>query len=527
MTRSISRRAFLTTAAAALAGPALAQTAPVPYVLPRLRPDYSGPAGLEFLINGFGLTGQTVCAMADAATGQMIEGFNADTPLPPASVAKAVTAAYALFTLGPLHRFQTRVLVSGPVAGGVLGGDVILAGGGDPVLDTDDLAALAQGLAASGIREVRGRFLVWDGMLPTMTAIDPGQPDHVGYSPAVSGIALNFNRVHFEWIRDAGDYTITMEARTGAYRPAVSIATMELDSRRAPVFVYRRDGAIDRWSVARSALGANGARWMPIRDPAAYAGDVFRTLARAEGLSLPRAERATFLPDTVQEIAVIESEPLETIVRGMMKFSTNLTAEMIGMMATRAAYGRPDSLRASAASMSAWLRDTFGVTNADFVDHSGLGHQSRISANALVKMLAAAGLQDILRPLTKEFPLRDSKGRTIKNHPVAVEAKTGTLNFVSGLGGYMTTPSGRDLAFAIFSADLDRRAALTEAERERPPGGKTWNRKSKWLQQRLIERWADLYDEARSGLAPTDTQNSAQATQSAPPSDQLTLSPSE
>jgi D-alanyl-D-alanine carboxypeptidase/D-alanyl-D-alanine-endopeptidase (penicillin-binding protein 4) len=133
--------------------------------------------------------------------------------LPPASVAKTFTALYALDRLGADHRFETRLLATGPIRGGRLDGDLILLVGGDPVLDTDDLADMAAALVAQGVRQIGGRFLVSGGGLPSVTTIDPSQPIHVGYSPAVSGLVLNYNRVHFEWKRTAGGYHITMDAR--------------------------------------------------------------------------------------------------------------------------------------------------------------------------------------------------------------------------------------------------------------------------------------------------------------------------
>ena len=74
-----------------------------------------------------------------------------------------------------------------------------------------------------------------------------------------------------------------------------------------------------------------------------------------------------------------------------------------------------------------------------------------------------------------------------------MQAKTGTLNFVSGLAGFVDTRDGRQMVFAIFCADLPRRDALSRAEMERPEGGAAWNRRAKGLQQDLIERWAVLY----------------------------------
>ena len=111
----------------------------------------------------------------------------------------------------------------------------------------------------------------------------------------------------------------------------------------------------------------------------------------------------------------------------------------------------------------------------------------------LVRALVAARKSNLLRPLLKQFALKDSKGRPIKGHPVRVDAKTGTLNFVSGLGGFVTTAGGTELAFAIFTADIARRAQIRREDRERPPGARSWNRQSRKLQQALLERWGNLY----------------------------------
>ena len=89
--------------------------------------------------------------------------------------------------------------------------------------------------------------------------------------------------------------------------------------------------------------------------------------------------------------------------------------------------------------------------------------------------------------------MQDAKGKPVKDHPVQIRAKTGTLNFVSALAGYVQPPGGRQMAFAIFSADPERRARLTLAEREDPPGGDAWNRRARTLQGNLLARWAQLY----------------------------------
>ena len=496
MTPWVSRRSWLLGFAAfAATGPALAN-APGTSLRPQAR--LAGAAkralgGPERLVANAGLSGSVSIAVADVRSGTLLEGVNATSGQPPASVSKALTALYALEVLGAEHRFQTRILADGPISNGVLRGDLYLAGGADPTLDTDGLADLAARLKEAGVREVRGAFRVYDGALPFVRSIDPGQPEHVGYSPAVSGIALNFNRVYFEWKRSGEGYALSMDARTERYRPEVQSARMRLADRRMPVYSYSERNGVDEWSVARSALGRDGGRWLPVRAPGLYAGDVFRTLARSQGISLKEAKVARTLPRDAKVIGQVFSKPLRVILRDMLKWSNNLTAEMVGMAATRARGGAPNSLKASGRAMSNWAKSRFGMNTVDLVDHSGLGDESRMSAQELVQTLVQVRKRGVLRPILKPIAIRDEQGRVVRNHPIKVDAKTGTLNFVSGLGGYMTTADGTELAFAIFSADTDIRARIQRQDREVPQGARTWNGRAKRLQQALIKRWDQLY----------------------------------
>lgn len=498
MINTFSRRAFLTSLAAFSASSSLA--APLGRSLrPVARPNLSGPEAtalrsqsLEALLKQSKLSGGFSLAVADPSNGKILEGRNANALLPPASVTKAVTALYALAHLGANHRFRTRVIATAPIQNGVLNGDLILAGGGDPTLDTDQLAQLAKALKATGLREVRGRFLIYAGTLPYLPHIDDSQPDHVGYNPAISGLSLNFNRVHFEWKRAQSGWGVTMDARSDRYRPAVTVAKMKVVRRQAPTYTYAQKGTQDHWTVASAALGKGGSRWLPVRRPDLYAAETFRTLARAHGIVLPKEKTVTRLPAGTT-LASVQSAPLRDILRAMMKYSTNLTAEMVGLAASQAAGGNPKSLKASARMMTDWADKHLAMDAARFVDHSGLGDGSRVSAQDMVAALSTSLAQRHLSPLMKQITLRDARGKPDKKHPLQVIAKTGTLNFTSALAGYVTTPAGQHMAFAIFSADNKRRSQLKKSERERPEGGRSWNKRAKTLQQALLERWGGLY----------------------------------
>ncbi|MFQ6549357.1 D-alanyl-D-alanine carboxypeptidase/D-alanyl-D-alanine-endopeptidase [Aestuariibius sp. 2305UL40-4] len=446
----------------------------------------------QALVDQAGLSGVVAFAVADARTGRILEALEEDQPLPPASALKAVTAAYALERLGPSYRFRTEVIGTGPVREGVLDGDLALIGGGDPVMNTDHLGLFAEALKDRGIRRVTGDLVIWAGALPYVAMIDPSQPVYVGYSPSVSGLNLNFNRVHFQWQRNGTDYDITMDARTERYRPEVAMSRMQIVDRRTPVYTYEdREGA-DLWTVRRGALGASGSRWLPVRKPVLYAGEVFRVLLRGQGITIGGtiAEAAERPEGPV--LAERTSPALRVILRDMLRYSTNLTAEVVGMTATAAAGSIPADLRQSGREMARWAAARYGV-GSRFVDHSGLGDGSALSAVEMVRILNGSGADGALRPILRTIPMRDANRNIIQGHPVAVQAKTGTLNFVSTLAGFCDAVDGRDLTFAIFTADMGRRAGLSRAERERPEGGQSWARRSRNLQQRLLQRWGVVH----------------------------------
>ena len=491
MTTELSRRALLAGAAAGMGTAAFGQ-APDTTERPLPRGYMPAPEPMadvsSRVIDRVGLTGVVTYALIDLETGALIDGRLHGRSMPPASTMKAITALYALERLGPSFRFSTQLLATGPIEGGRLRGDLILAGGGDPTLDTDKLAELGVALREAGVNEVEGAFYVWAGALPEADRIDDDQPEHVGYNPAYCGLNLNFNRVHFEWKPRDDTFDITMQARGVRFQPSTNVARMAIVDRQSPVFDYAPGVGMDSWSVARWALGKkDGARWLPVRFPALYAGDVFRTLARSNGVVLPSAQVLPTPPEG-RLIASVESEPLVEVLRGMMRYSTNLTAEACGLTASMANGVPVRDLVASGSRMAGWAETSLGVRGMALRDHSGLGYASEISASAMAGILRAdTAVRDLMRPVRVADPGR-TDGKPLESANIL--AKTGTLNFVSTLAGYLTLQSGRPAAFAIFTADTGRRDAIPPEQRERPRGSRSWANRSRNLQKALLAEWA-------------------------------------
>ncbi len=440
----------------------------------------AGPEALTAILERSGLGVLTGFAVADVTDGAVLEAHQPDLDRAPASAVKIVTALYALDRLGAAHRFETRLVAAGPVAGGALGGDLALVGGGDPLLDTDALGEMAAEARAGGLRSVAGRFVVVAYALPALREIEPDQPADAGYNPAISGLNLNFNRVYFAWAPGPEGPVLVMSApgvRFAADAPSIGA---EVGGAGPPR--HRIEAGREIWAFAAPSLKGRGSLWLPVRAPAAYAGEAFRALAGQGGLALAAPVAGPAPPGGVT-LARRESQPLDAMARDMLKYSTNLTAEVVGLRAAGSA-----DLAASAAAMTDWVRARYGLRRAALVNHSGLTARSVISAAEMVRLLVAeAG--GALPGMLRERPLRDASGDPTAVPGVRVVAKTGTLNFVSALAGYVEGPGARRLAFAIFASDPERRTAIPPEARDDPPGAAAWARRARAQEQALLRRW--------------------------------------
>ena len=125
MRNMVTRRFFLLSGSALIGTGGAWANAPVTSLRPQARREgvrISTADGLKSILRGAGLPGEVACAVADVKSGLRLEAENGTAGLPPASVAKALTALYALDILGADHRFQTRVIATGSIIGGVLRG---------------------------------------------------------------------------------------------------------------------------------------------------------------------------------------------------------------------------------------------------------------------------------------------------------------------------------------------------------------------------------------------------------------------
>jgi len=462
-----SRRRFLATTGAFVAAPtlSLAATEPEP-------------------------PGRTGYILMDVETGAILASRAADDAFIPASTTKSITALATLSTLAPETRFHTRIHASGPLENGVLEGDLTLMGGRDANHDTSDLAELAKALRSKGLRRVTGAFNTTGIAGPQRPVLNQQQPLQAGYNPAIGSLCLNYNRVLLRWRNRGGKRILTTHAYADKRSiPARSVLFREADGATTPR--HEIEGSREVWTLPAQDLARDGERWFPVRRPALYAAWVFRDLCAAEGITLPEPGETSVMP-TDAPLALHQSDVVFGQIKKMMKYSTNLTAEVLGIAAAQRIGGTPITVEDAARTTQEWLLSE-GIVEGDLTleNHSGLSTRSRISPRQMVDILRA-GYQ---RFDTGYIGLH-SKGR-MRGSKTGLptydfRTKTGTMHFVRGLCGFIEV-DGRRAAFAVFSNDEDRRAALDARYspylERRPAGARRWLRQALNHENALIRSW--------------------------------------
>jgi len=409
--------------------PRLSSTRPV---LPELNStERVSPAKLERLLDGpvdsRALGGHFALAVEELGRGRRLFRVGGPAAVTPASLVKLLTAAAALSVLGPDHRFETSVVA------GATRHDVVLVGGGDPLLtdrsppsriaaptypDAATLAELARStarrLTKDGVRRVS---LGYDASLFKGPAVNPAWRSTYVRDSVVSPVSAL-------WI-DEGS------ASTGL----------------APRFTNPAEGAAQR----------------------------FATLLRAAGLGVARQVSAVSTP-SAHRLAVVKSAPLDQIVEHVIAVSDNEGAEIL-LRQVAVAAGRPGSSVAGVKAMRQTLTE-LGIdsSGATLYDGSGLARRDALPVQVLldVLQLAADPEQPGLHTVVSSLPVAGFTGSLAYRFTQApdglgvVRAKTGTLTGVQGLAGLVVTRDGQTLVFAAVADAVPVRRPLdaqTQLER--------------------------------------------------------------
>jgi D-alanyl-D-alanine carboxypeptidase/D-alanyl-D-alanine-endopeptidase (penicillin-binding protein 4) len=391
--------------------------------------------------------------------------------LVPASTAKLVSVASAVDAVGWNFRYQTNVRAGGPVVDGVLQGDLLVTGSGDPSIGGrggDDLSAWIRAIGAAGIRRIDGRIVGDDD------AIDEPRPgfdwawDDLGYTTGAIFGALNFGENRMTVTVAPGPVMgAPAEISVDPYavdRPLASRATTGAAGSKQLLWPEQRPGEPFLTIAGSIPSGAPAARLLvSAGNPTLWFASVLRRQLIAAGIDVTGAavdvDDVTIDRSSFNTIYTYRSHPLSDIVRPLLKDSINLYAEAVmrlnaapGVFATNDA-----ALDGLKQRLARWAIASDGV---QLVDGSGLSRRDVVAPEALLAILRRMYDPAGATPWMTALPIAGVDG-SLENRmkgTVAegnLRAKTGTMSNVRGLAGYVTTPDGEHLAFVVMLNDFE------------------------------------------------------------------------
>jgi D-alanyl-D-alanine carboxypeptidase/D-alanyl-D-alanine-endopeptidase (penicillin-binding protein 4) len=290
--------------------------------------------------------------LIDLDDGRALAEQSADALFIPASVAKLATVYPAQQLLGADYRFQTRLYRAGNA--------LYLKGGGDPVLTNLELRDLARQSQAAQPKGGWKAFFFDANDSGSAPEVSDDQPIQATYNAGIAALSVDFNRIQVNWSRDE-EGKLTFHARAvadGLNVPADWVRFLPAAGAPPPGanFLYAGDASGERWLYAPDlpdALPEEGAIFLPVKQPALNTAQVFRELAKRNGIMLPEPKGGT-VPADATPVATVESPPLAEVMTGLLRFSNNMTAELIGLATSRRVTGAVHDPRASSAALGAW-----------------------------------------------------------------------------------------------------------------------------------------------------------------------------
>jgi D-alanyl-D-alanine carboxypeptidase/D-alanyl-D-alanine-endopeptidase (penicillin-binding protein 4) len=414
---------------------------------------------------------RTSVVVEDVETGQVVFARDPDVLLNPASNVKLVTSAAALARLGPEFRFDTELFLD---AGGADGAarTLYVRGKGDPTLVTERLWAIAGDLVHLGVRRVGD--VVVDESYFDGERVGPGFDQEAGdrsYLAPAGAASLNWNTVAVHVApgdRKGAKARVELEPASDLFDVDVRATTVAAGGRRRITVSSVRAGARQRIVVdGRVPLGSRlQTIWRRIDDPALYLGHTLRRLMELRGAKFQGKVRTGQVPRSARLVHVAQSESLGEVVRRLNKTSNNFVAEQLLKTLGAETKGAPGSWPKGVQAVEEFLADV-GIPRGAYVmrNGSGLNDTNRFSARQLATLLRAMWARF---PLHAEYlaslPVAGRDG-TIRWRMEGSEAegrlraKTGTLENVTSLSGYVENAAHRTLAFAILVNDFAGRAS--------------------------------------------------------------------
>lgn len=404
-----------------------------------------------------------------AQDGTVLYDDRASHAVTPASAQKLIVSDAALSELGTQYRFNTLLAATQDVNGSALGGDLFLAGSGDPSLRSDDLYAGVAALRKAGLAAIDGRVIV-DGSALAGEEINPlwnAADANEDFMTATSGVSVDGDTVEFHVIGTTpgapAEVTITPQNRDVHYYGSVTTGGGD------DVIIAGTETPNEFRLAGDIPPGVEEKYWLPIHGISQYAGAVMDSLLKREGITVSQAAQTGTVPVDARVLWQHRSKPLPELLKHMLVFSDNHFAEQLMRKLGGANGGTADDHDGLLEERHILAEQGIPTPGLHIVDGSGLAHSNRVAAVTLASILThydEAPEGNVLYPLLP----RGGKDGTLRMYHFQsaagrVRAKSGHLDDAASLAGYVDTRKhGRVVfAFLINGSPGDPDAAIVSA----------------------------------------------------------------
>ena len=406
--------------------------------------------------------------------------LHADLFLNPASVIKLVTTAAALDMLGQGYRWSTEVMYTGNIEGHTLNGDLYIRGNGDPYLTPERFWRLLNRIYIVGIHRITGDVLIDNSYF------EPGKVDYAAfdqqpyrtYNVGPNAVLVGFQATEFH-----------LDIDTTGTDPAVKITPFPQSPRlRIINQVKLVNGSCNAWKKRLSLETRNNAGMLEVVFSGNYAlackqRTLYRRVSEAEdhyqhfflplwkqiGGSVDGKITLGIVPADAKRLLEESSISLAEAVRLVNKFSNNVMTRQILLSMGAQEFGPPGTTDKGIAAVNAWLVEhKLDHPDLQLDNGAGLSRDARISAGLLGELLLHVYKQAYMPEFIAALPVSGYDGtmaHRFNDTPLVGHAhiKTGLLDFVQSMAGYVTTATGK--RYVVVLLHNDKRAHTRSAEK--------------------------------------------------------------
>lgn len=423
----------------------LAQNAGIPDRIQRI------VDGHELPVNSFSFVVQEV------GTNVPLLEHNPRAAMNPASAIKTLTTLAALDTLGPAFTWRTELFPLGPIDGGVLHGDLLMKGGGDPFLVEDQLRNMLKSLQRAGVEHIEGN-LVLDGSYFDASVEQGELIDNQGnraYNTLPNAIIANFQAMTFYFYPhpNGSDVIIHSDPRLpnvkitnrlrqvnrscGGYQRGVSF-NINPDDPSEVIFEGNFPSRCDRYQLVREVLTAPN-----------YTHGLFSSLWSELGGQFSGDVQIGSVPDDTESVVIWNSLPLSDVIKSINKFSNNVMTRHVLLTLGAETFGPPATVEKGIEAVINYLESS-GLDSAQLTmsNGAGLSRDTRVTTALLNQVLQSAWGSPYMPEFVASLPVNGMDG-TMRNRlrgsrmSGRMHIKTGSLDEAVAVAGFVYSQNNK------------------------------------------------------------------------------------